>query len=362
MTLLVKDPRQQALFPDSATKLPALPTLDVQTDIKYYGTRARTILNRPEATGMDFWSINPYIGCALGCAYCYARFAHGYAFDRARTANPDHREVAADVAALPPWLAFERRILVKENAHLVLQKTLRTGSDRHLALIAGETITIGTATDPYQPAERRFRITRQILEVLAEHPGLECRVITKSPLITRDVDVMRRINRNSNIRIHMSLITTDRELARRIEPRAPTPDARLRAIRRLRQSDIDVGVNVMPILPGITDKPAMLDQLVRAIAEAGATHIHAGALHLRHAARQRYFPWLAEEFPELAERYARTYAESVNASDSYRDGLHQVMGRLCRRYNIRYGRYDDDNPDPEIAVSLTDQLGLFSER
>jgi DNA repair photolyase len=361
MTLFVKDARQQALFPDSATKLPALPTLDVQTDIKYYGTRARTILNRPEATGMDFWSINPYIGCALGCTYCYARFAHGYAFDRAAQANPDHREVAADLESLPPWLAFERRILVKENAHTVLQKTLRTGSDRHLALIAGETITIGTATDPYQPAERRFRVTRQILQVLAEHPGLECRIITKSPLITRDIDVLKRINRNSSIRIHMSLISTDRDLARRIEPRAPTPEARLRAIRRLRESGIDVGVNVMPILPGITDKPAMLDALVRAIAAAGATHIHACALHLRHAARQRYLPWIAEEFPQLVASYANTYGNSINAGDSYRDGLDQVMTRLCRRYRIPYGRYDDDDPaESEVVDAASDQLALFA--
>ena len=183
---------------------------------------------------------------------------------------------------------------------------MRTGSDRHLALIAGESITIGTATDPYQPAERRFRITRQLLEVIAEHPGLNCRIITKSPLVTRDIDVLTRINRHSNIHIHVSLITTDRELARRIEPRAPTPDARLRAVRRLREAGIDVGVNVMPVLPGITDGGAMLDTLVRRIAETGATHIAACALRLRAAARKRYLPWIEDEFPHLSARYAST--------------------------------------------------------
>src|SRR4051812_17000808 len=358
MPSLEKDARQQPLSPDPVTKPPPLPTLDVQTDIKYYGTRARTILNRPEATGMDFWSINPYIGCALGCTYCYARYAHGYAFDRAAAANPDHREVAADVAALPPWLAFERRILVKENAHTVLQRTLRTGSDRHLALLAGESITIGTATDPYQPAERRFRITRQILEVIAQHPGLRCRIITKSPLVTRDVDVLKRINRHSRINIHVSLITTDRDLARRIEPRAPTPEARLRAVRRLRESGIDVGVNVMPILPGITDRPAQLDELVRKIADTGATHIAACALRLRHAARKRYLPWVAEEFPHLAARYATTYEKSFHAGDSYRDGLTQVMTRLCRRYGIRYGTFEPDDDGGEQVNDASDQLAL----
>jgi DNA repair photolyase len=362
MPLLVKDKRQQALFPDAATKLPALPTLDVQTDIKYYGTRARSVLNRPEATGMDFWSINPYVGCALGCTYCYARYAHGYAFERAAAANPDHQEVAADVASLPPWLAFERRILVKENAPAILQKTLRTGSDRHLALLAGESITIGTATDPYQPAERRFRITRQVLEVIAEHPGLECRIITKSPLVTRDIDLLKRINRHSRIDIHVSLITVDTDLARRIEPRAPTPEARLRAVRRLREAGIDVGVNVMPILPGITDGPAQLDALVRRISEAGATHIGACALRLRNAARQRYLPFIAEEFPHLADRYARTYANDVHAGDSYRAGLTQVMTRLCRRYRIRYGTFEDgDVPDLRSDLEsdvAADQLGL----
>src|ERR1051326_2793901 len=262
---------QAAMFADRITKRPTVPVLDDQSDIRYFGTRARTILNRPEATGMDFWSINPYIGCALGCSYCYARFAHGYAFERAAVANPDRIDINRDYRGMIPWLAFERRILVKENAAEALRKTLRQGSQRHAALIHGEAVVIGTATDPYQPAERRFRVTRSILEVLAEHPGLRIRIITKSPLVTRDADVMRRIVRHSSLHIHMSLIATDRDLARRIEPRAPTPDARLRAVKRLRESGIDVGVNVMPILPGITDAPEQLDDLVQQIASAGAT-------------------------------------------------------------------------------------------
>lgn len=339
-----------------------LPTLDEQADIRYYAIRAKSILNRPESTGMEFWSINPYVGCALSCTYCYARYAHGYALERAAAANPDHLAVATDIAALPPWLAFERRILVKENGPTVLRKTLRTGSDRHAALIAGESITIGTATDPYQPAERRFRITRQILEVIAEHPGLRCRIITKSPLVTRDIDVLERINRHSRIDIHVSLITVDRELARRLEPRAPTPEARLRAIKRLRDSGIDVGVNVMPILPGITDSPAQLEELVHRIAETGATHLGACALRLRAAARKRYLPFIASEFPHLAARYAATYAHGFRAGESYRDGLTRVMGRLCKRHGIVYGTFDDGSvPDllaEAEAEAAVDQLEL----
>ena len=272
MPLAAPEYEQQAFFPDALTRRPVLPVLDEQTDIRYFGTFAKSLLNRPEATGMEFWSINPYIGCALGCAYCYARYAHGYAFERAAMSNPDRVDVTRDYRDMVPWLAFERRILVKENAADVLRKTLRQGSDRHAALIKGESISIGTATDPYQPAERRFGVTRSILEVLAEHPGLRIRIITKSPLVTRDIDVMKRILRHSSLHIHVSLITVDRELARRIEPRAPTPVARLRGIRRLREAGIDVGVNVMPILPGITDAPEQLDSLVREVAEYLVLH------------------------------------------------------------------------------------------
>jgi DNA repair photolyase len=354
---------QQGIFPDALTKRPALPILDDQTDIRYIGTFAKTVINRPEATGMEFWSINPYIGCALGCAYCYARYAHGYAFERAAAAHPDRTEIARDQQEMIPWLAFERRILVKQNAAEALRKTLRQGSERHAGLMKGESISIGTATDPYQPAERRFRITRSILEVLAEHPGLRVRIITKSPLVSRDVDVMKRILRHSSIHIHMSLITVDRDLARRIEPRAPTPEARLRAVKRLRDAGIDVGINVMPILPGITDAPEQLDALVAQIAASGATHIAACALRLQSAARKRYMPFIAEQFPHLAARYAATYRRDFRTGDSYREGLTRVMARICERHGVPYGTYDDGSlPDAwaeqEVGGDALNQLDL----
>ena len=312
---------QAALFDDAAAGGRALPVLGEQKDISYYGSRAREVLNGPEVTGMGFWSINPDVGCAFGCAYCYARDAHRYVLERSAVAHPEHELLQSDLTSLPPWLAFERRIFVKENAADVLRRTLRHGSERHRALLGRETIVIGTATDPYQPAERRFRVTRSVLEVVAEHPGLSIVIITKSPLITRDVDVLRRIARHSEISVHLSMITLDRALARRLEPRAPTPEARVRALARLRAGGIDVGINVMPVLPGITDHPALLEALVRTVAEHGATYVNACALRLQSAARQRYLPFIEEEFPELAARYRATYAHSSNAGARYREGL-----------------------------------------
>src|SRR5437763_8463022 len=216
-----------------------LPIIGEQKDIRYYSSPAKSILNGPETTGMGFWSINPYIGCAFGCAYCYARYTHRYVMERAATDEKMTDVLDEAYNKLPPWLAFERNIFVKKNAPEVLSRTLRFGSDKHLRLLAGEAIVIGTATDPYQPAERRFRITRGILEVLSEHEGLSVWIITKSPLVTRDVDLLRRIVRHNQISVHISLITIDRELARRLEPRAPTPEARLRALERLREHGVD---------------------------------------------------------------------------------------------------------------------------
>ncbi len=336
-----------------------LPVLGDQKDIRYYGTRSKTILNGTDVTGMGFWSINPYVGCAFGCAYCYARYAHRYVIERSVTAHPEQRLLREAFQTLPPWLAFERQIFVKENAAEVLRRTLRHGSDKHLNLLKGEGIGIGTATDPYQPAERRFRITRSILEVLAEHEGLRLWIVTKSPLVTRDVDLLRRIQRHNDVSVHISLITIDRDLARKLEPRAPTPEARLRALARLREHGIEAGINVMPVLPGITDRPDQLEPLIKAIAEAGATYLTACALRLRSAARQRYLPFIEKEFPALAPRYRATYQRSHHAGERYREGLRLYFKKVCARYGVPFGRQDDDDEE-SAGAALSDQQLVLS--
>src|SRR5437762_10237699 len=255
--------------------------------------------------------------------------------ERAATDERMTDELGVAYNKLPPWVAFERNIFVKKNAPEILSRTLRCGSDRQLKLLDGETIVIGTATDPYQPAERRFRVTRGILEVLSEHPGLSVTIITKSPLITRDIDVLSRINRVSDLSIHISLITLDRELARRIEPRAPTPEARVRALTRLREAGIEAGINCMPVLPGITDNPSDLEALVKRVSEAGATSVGACAVRLQAAARKRYLPFIEQEFPHLAERYRNTYGHSAYAGEKYREGLATFGEKLCAKYGVR---------------------------
>ena len=332
--------------------------LGEQSDIRYYGTHATSVLNDTDITGMPFWSINPYVGCAFGCAYCYARYAHRWVIERAVSAHPEVEALKQAFESMPPWLAFERQIFVKENAAEALRRALRHGSDKHLRLIRGERIGIGTATDPYQPAERRFGITRGILEVLAEHEGLRIFITTKSALVSRDADLLRRIARKNEITVHISLITLDRELARRLEPRAPTPDARLRALARLREYGVDAGINIMPVLPGITDHPDQLEPLVKAIANAGATRVAACALRLRSTARKRYLPFIEQEFPLLAPRYRATYGRSHAVGDTYREGLSRYFRKLCSRYGVNYGYLDEDEEESREPRAESSQLAL----
>jgi DNA repair photolyase len=303
------------LPPGPAAPLPIL-------DQRARGTRfielsVKSVLNTPASTHMGFWSINPYVGCEFGCMYCYARDTHRWVVER-----------LGSPPALPPEEAFEKEILVKSEVADVLARTLNP------ARLAGQSLVIGTATDPYQPAERRFRLTRRILEVLTSYHGLSIEIITKSPLVTRDLEVLQRLSRHNEVNVNISLATADARLARRLELRSPVPAARLRALRRLTAGGIYAGLIVAPIIPGITDDWAGLARLLEAAREAGARYVIGSALRLGPAARHRFLPFLQREFPQLYERYRRHYAKSDASSRSYQEALTRRLNALSQAFGF----------------------------
>jgi DNA repair photolyase len=308
-----------------------LPVLDQRArGTQFIELSVRSVLNTPASTHMGFWSINPYVGCEFGCTYCYARDTHRWVMERADTASSaaTDRLTNRPPDRLPPWEAFEKEILVKSDVAEVLARTLIP------ARLAGQSLVIGTATDPYQPAERRFRLTRRILEVLRGYHGLTIEIITKSPLVTRDLDLLQALSQRNEVSINISLATADPRLARRLELRSPVPAARLRALRRLTAGGVDAGLIIAPIIPGITDDWAGLARLMEAAKEAGARYVIGSALRLGPAARRRFLPVLEREFPELYERYRRHYASSDMASRSYQDALTRRLNALRQAFGF----------------------------
>ena len=310
---------------DLLPRFPAapLPVLDTRArGTRFIELSVRSVLNTPASTKMGFWSINPYVGCEFGCTYCYARDTHRWVMERAERREEASTLPAYRPTALPPEEAFEKEILVKSEVAEVLGRTL------HPARLAGQPLVIGTATDPYQPAERKFRLTRRILEVLRSYHGLSIEIITKSPLVTRDLDLLQAISERNEMSVNISLATADPRLARRLELRSPVPAARLRALRRLIQGGIHAGLIVAPIIPGITDDWAGLARLIEAAKEAGARYVIGSALRLGPTARHRFLPVLEREFPHLAERYRRHYARSDMASEEYQQALTRRLNAL----------------------------------
>jgi len=300
-----------------------------------------SILNAPQQTGMRFWSLNPYVGCEFGCSYCYARYVHRYVVERspgsgAPTANsaagPPGGCGAAESAGAPTAAdagdAFEQRIFVKSTAPDVVGRTLRPSR------LQGHGILIGTATDPYQPAERRFQVTRRVLERLAQFHGLRIGLITKSPLVARDVDVLRRLAERNDVTVHCSLITMDVALLRRIEPRSPAPLVRLRALARLAGAGIHAGALIAPVLPGITDDVPRLRALLRAAKDAGAAFAHGSPLRLYPAIRPRFLPLVARDFPALLPRYERAFNERGELSAAYAAALERRVDGLRREAGL----------------------------
>jgi DNA repair photolyase len=294
------------------------PEIDVRNDVEYHDLPCRTLLSLCDSPRVPFdYNLNPYRGCMIACSYCYARYTHDFMELR------DPRD-------------FERKIYVKRGAREALIRDLRRLDLR------GKSIAIGTATDPYQPAERRFRLTRSILEVLADRRDLRLSVTTKCDLVTRDIDLLARIARQNELSVNLTITTPHYALSRRTEPRAPRPDKRLAAIRALSAAGVRAGVFLMPLMPRINDAPADLDLLVRLAAEAGASYLVVDVLFLRQCSKKRFFPFLEEEFPELLPLYRRLYASNhTKALSEYGREKRAEVQALKARYGLIGARRGD---------------------
>jgi DNA repair photolyase len=268
--------------------------------------QARSALN--EVRGMAFrWSLNPYKGCAHACSYCYARAYHAF----------------LDL----PLSTFESRLFAKINLHSILRSELRRTGWQH------EHIAIGTATDPYQPIEGQYRITRRCLEEMAEvaNPGS---VTTKGTLVTRDLDLLAELARITEFGVNVSLISLDRDLVRKLEPGTPSPSSRLKTIETLAAAGVPVSLFLSPIIPGITDDARRMRELVEAAAAHGAKDAWGSALRLGPGVKEHFLETVAEEFASLAPAYRRWYASSVYLPTGYQLSLAGQLDNVRREAGL----------------------------
>jgi len=304
-------------------------TVREQGVVSYREIRARSLLNRCDSPRMPFtWTVNPYRGCAMGCRYCYAAYTHEF--------------LGIDVPE-----QFHSLVYVKTGAD---EETAR----RLPAVIRkGELIALGTATDPYQPAEGEARVTRRFLEMVAGHRDARLGIVTKGALILRDLDVLQTIHRRSSLWVRVSLVSPHADLVRRLDPWAPPPAVRIEVLKRLHEAGIDAGLGLAPVLPAITDDEPSLDRLLGEVAGAGVRRMFMNVLFLRSPTKEKYLRWLAQEFRRYLEAYERAYAGRVYLRGPYRERL----GEMVRRLKRKHGFIDEERG--ERALALPEQLGLW---
>jgi DNA repair photolyase len=326
------------LIPDSGPRLVGIARLAAHGEsvrqgheVEYFTLPVRSLLNRCTGSRMPFtWTINPYRGCEFACKYCYARYTHEF-------------------MEMRDGIEFEQKIYAKQHAAELLRQELRR-------VKPGEEIAIGTATDPYQPIERKLEITRAILQEFARHSGLELGIVTKSALVVRDIDLLQEISQSNRISVNLTVTTTDPDLARILEPRAPRPDLRLEAVKKLRDAGIRTGVICAPVLPGITDAPKQLEAVVGAAAKAGACYIYANPLFLKPCSAAVFLPFLKEHFPQLVADYDRRFKDRAFLPAAYRKRISELFARLRGKYGIVNGlRWQWGNK----AVPKDEQMELF---
>ena len=277
------------------------------SEVRYREVEVKGALN--EVRGMPFeWSLNPFLGCAHACHYCFSRAYH---------ARYREKNVGSD---------FDSNIEVRVNIADVLRKELRRPREGSLA--------IGTATDPYQPIEGKYKLTRRCLEALVDHP-MPTSIVTKGPLVVRDVDVLKKLDEKTDLTVYFSVPCVDEEIVRKTDPGTAPPRQRLRALRMLRDAGIDAAVLCMPVLPGISDSEESLDAAARAASEAGATAFRHRPLKIDVEIQQYYYEFLATEFPAMVPRYAALYGGSAHPAKEYERQLEERVRRVRARYEFR---------------------------
>ena len=293
---------------------------------KYREEACRTALNRVK--GMSFgWSLNPYTGCVHRCTFCYVR-----AFELRADRPADDR--------------YGRSIRVKVNVAEVLARELARPS------WSKEVVAIGAATDPYQPAEGRYRLTRACLEVLGRASS-PFGIITRGPLIVRDVDVLQEAARRTDVTVTFSVPTLDRDVWRTTEPGTAPPRQRLRALTKLVDAGIKASVGMAPILPGLSDRPEQLAEVIRAVRDAGATGVWANLLYLRPGTKEHFLEALARDWPEQLERYEELYANRAYLTRKDVDPVREQVRALAREHGVRDRRTTRLAPPPEpVQLSL----------
>jgi len=306
------------------------PCLEPKRRVEYFELAARSYLARCDSTRVPFrWMINPYRGCEFGCKYCYARYTHEF-------------------MELRDPLQFERKIYAKEFNAARFREELE-------ALPLGETIALGTATDPYQPAERRYGVTRQMLEVFASLAGFHLGITTKSDLIARDVALLKEVSRRHYLRVSMTVTTVDADLARLLEPMAARPDLRLAAVRTLADAGLKVVVGCAPVMPLINDSEQSLDALAREAAKAGAVALWANVLFLKPCAYQVFLPFLEERFPDLVRKYRERYERAAYLRGAYPEMIQERVEEIRKRHGLDRKA---DSAEPELWPRDR-QLALF---
>ena len=297
-------------------------------EVEYHRMTVHSLLNRTNSQrGFPFqWSINPYRGCEFGCRYCYARYTHEFM----------ELHDAAD---------FEQKIFIKDNAAHLLEQELRR-------LPEGQGIAIGTATDPYQPIERREELTRKILEVFTRFRGHRIGIVTKSVLILRDTELLQQVAERHTLTLNLTITTDDIALARKLEPRAPRPDLRFSAVRRLREAGLRVGVLCSPAMPGINDSQPQLDRMAYLAAAAQASFFCSHALFLKPCSRQVFETFVMQTFPHLLKDLQRRFANGAFQSNEYQQALEARVKSACRRHGLDL-RYEEERM-PRAADEAAD--------